>query len=71
MFDLRHEAFFRPLWRRIAVVVICLGWATLEFVAGALFWGALFAGIGVYAIWQLFLVFDPAAEREGSGKDRE
>lgn len=67
MFDLRHEPFFRPLWRRIAVVALCLGWGAFEFIGGAPFWGTLFAGAGLYAAWELLIAFDP--ETDGQGKD--
>jgi len=71
MFDLSGHPFFRPLWRRIVVVAVCLAWAAVEFASGAPFWGTLFAGIGLFSAWQLFIVFDPGADREGNGKDRE
>lgn len=55
----RHP-FFRPLWRRIAVVVVSLGWALFELSTGAVFWAILFGAIGAYAAWEYFVVFDPA-----------
>lgn len=53
-FDLKSE-FFRPLWRRIVVVVICFGWAGFEFISGAPFWGVIFAGMGAVAAYQFFV----------------
>ena len=53
-FDLQVP-FFRPLWRRVLVVVICLGWAVFEFATGATFWGMIFCAMGIYALWQFFL----------------
>ena len=47
--------FFRPVWRRVALVGFCLAWALFEFARGALFWGAVFAGMGAYAAYQLFV----------------
>ena len=32
MKDVDHP-FFRPLWRRIALVAVCLGWAGLHALA--------------------------------------
>jgi hypothetical protein len=63
--DLNHP-FFRPLWRRVAVVAVCFGWAAFEVANGALLWGALFAGLGAIAAWQFFLGFDP-----DKGSDRK
>ena len=51
--------FFIPVWRRIAVVAVCCGWALLEVLAGNIEWALLYAGIAVYCIHQFFLAFDP------------
>lgn len=61
--DVQHP-FFRPIWRRVAVVAICLGWAVFEFVSGAPFWGMLFGAIGLYCAHQFFLAFDPPDDDE-------
>lgn len=53
MFDLQIP-FFIPVWRRIAVIVVCIGWGTVEFLTATPFWGTLFCGIGVYSAWQFF-----------------
>jgi hypothetical protein len=52
-FELQID-FLIPLWRRVALVVVCLGWAMVEFVTGAPFWGIIFGAMGIYALWQLF-----------------
>ncbi len=56
--DNRHP-FFRPLWRRVIVVAVGLGWGLFEFVSGAPFWGILFTAAGVYAAWSLLYTFTP------------
>lgn len=61
LLDVRHP-FFRPLWRRIAVVVLCLGWGVFEFSGSNTFWGVLFVGIGLYCAYEFFVVFDPDGE---------
>lgn len=58
--------FFRPLWRRVVLVVAVLGWALFEFIAGESFWGMLFGGLGVYALWQLFIADWPDADGDSS-----
>ncbi|MDH6231365.1 hypothetical protein M2281_001937 [Mesorhizobium soli] len=63
--DSEHP-FFRPLWRRIAVVVVCLAWAALEFVNGASSWGVIALCFAGYAVWQFFLAYSPPA---GPGKE--
>lgn len=57
------HAMFRPLWVRVLIVALCLGWATFEFTGGSPFWGVLFGALGVYAAWAFFF----AASRPGGG----
>lgn len=54
LFDFDHP-FFDPLWRRIAVVVVCVGWGLFEFASGALPWGMLFIAIGGVAAYHLLI----------------
>ena len=72
LFDVQHP-FFTPLWRRIAVVVLCLGWAAVEFFSGNAFWGVLFGAIGLYCAHQFFIAFNPVdpAPREQDQADRD
>lgn len=56
--------FFRPLWRRIAVVAVCLGWAGFEFVSGSPFWGILFGALGCWAAYEFFAVRHGGGEGE-------
>lgn len=61
--------FFIPLWRRVAVVAICLVWTVIEFYNASPFWGLLFGGLGVYSAWQFFVVFDPKDPADPGKKD--
>ena len=63
LFDLNNP-FFRPLWRRIAVIVVCLGWGLFEFTMGEPIWGALFVGLGLYCAWIFLFDYKPRAEPE-------
>ncbi|MCY4452678.1 MAG: hypothetical protein OXC01_12075 [Immundisolibacterales bacterium] len=69
LFDVQTP-FFRPLWRRVAVTVVCLAWAAMEVSTGAVFWAILFGAAGLYLAWQFFVVFDPApdGDEDGTGK---
>lgn len=58
MLDVQH-AFFRPLWRRAAVVALCIGWALFELATGSAFFAILFGAVGVYCAHQFFVVFAP------------
>ena len=61
MFDLNHP-FYKPLWIRIAIVTLCLGWATLELVQDNPGWAMVFGALGLYCIYALFLNFRPRDE---------
>lgn len=73
-FDL-DQPFFLPLWRRVAVVALCLGWAVIEVAGGAPFWAVLFAAAGLYSGWALLIRFDADRARQRArdqeGKDRQ
>ena len=56
MKDTDHP-FFRPLWRRIALVAVCLGWAALEFYSGARTWGIIALAFAGYAAWQYLYAY--------------
>ncbi|MBP7000357.1 DUF3329 domain-containing protein [Amaricoccus sp.] len=57
-FDLDHP-FFRPLWIRAGIVVLCGVWAGLEAFTGSIAWAILFGALGVYAAWRFFVTFNP------------
>lgn len=59
MKDSEHP-FFRPLWRRVVVVAVCVAWAAVEFVTGTPFWGVVALGFAAYGAWQFFYLYDPA-----------
>jgi hypothetical protein len=54
---------FRPLWVRVLIVAICLGWAAFEFATASALWGSLFLALGAYAAWSFFA----ASNRGGRG----
>jgi hypothetical protein len=64
MFDFTHP-FFRPLWLRVLVVALALGWALFEAVTGSPGWAIIFGGIGAVAFWGLLIRYD----RGQSGKE--
>jgi len=54
--------FFRPLWRRILLVVVVASWSALEWWNGDSFWGTLTAGVTAYAIWAYLIAFPDVGE---------
>jgi hypothetical protein len=65
-----HQTFFLPIWRRVALVAVCLGWALVEFVTSAPFWGVIFGALGIYAWWQLFMTEWTAAGDDTGKPDK-
>ncbi|RUW58530.1 DUF3329 domain-containing protein [Mesorhizobium sp. M7A.F.Ca.US.008.03.1.1] len=61
MKDSEHP-FFRPLWRRVAIVAVCVIWSIIEFATGTPFWGMIALGFAGYAVWQFFYLYKPADE---------
>jgi len=56
-FDLRHP-FFAPVWRRVLAVVMCLGWAGVEYWNGSPGWAVFFAAAGGWCVYQFFVIWD-------------
>lgn len=59
--DLDHP-MLRPLWRRLALVALCLGWAGLEIARGAYLWAGLFGAMGLWAAWELLIAYEEKDE---------
>ena len=53
----RDVQFFRPLWRRVAVTVVCAVWAGLEIHGRDTTWIAVSVGFTAYAVWSFFIRF--------------
>ena len=51
--------FFRPLWRRIALVAGCLAWAGFEFYNGSRNWGLIALAFAAYGAWEYLWVYKP------------
>ena len=66
LFDFDHP-FFLPLWRRIAIVLVCLCWGGVELMRGAPIWAAFFIGMGGLAARNFLITFD--AERIRARRD--
>ncbi len=48
MFSLQ-DAFYRPLWIRVAIVAVCTIWALFEYLNGSPGWAMLFGAVGAWA----------------------
>jgi hypothetical protein len=54
----RHP-WFAPLYRRIAVVVVCLIWLGLEVYGGEEIWSVFALVVTGYAVWSLLITYRP------------
>ena len=63
LFNVRNP-MFRPLWIRLLIVGLTLGWTLMELVNGNHVWAAIFAAAGAWCAWEFFVVFDPANYRK-------
>lgn len=59
--------FFRPVWVRVVVVGLALGWGVVELIFGSPGWAMLFAAVGLYALW--VFVTDKGGAPPGDSKD--
>lgn len=50
---------YRPLWLRILLVGICLGWAAVEFWTASPGFGLFALALGLYVGWRFFVTYDP------------
>lgn len=52
------HVFFRPLWRRVVIVLFTGAWTAVEFVNGNQMWGFLFGALTAAAIWGFFVEYE-------------
>ncbi|MBB4004371.1 hypothetical protein [Aurantimonas endophytica] len=65
-----QHPFYRPLWVRITIVAVVIGWSVLEWVNDEPIWGVLTAGIAAWGIWMFFITYDPDAPRAADDATR-
>ncbi|MDP4823141.1 MAG: DUF3329 domain-containing protein [Aestuariivirgaceae bacterium] len=52
----RSHPFYRPLWRRVVLTSLVVGWAGVEiFIAKDGFWAAIAVGISLWFAWELLI----------------
>ena len=56
LIDLQVD-FFKPLWRRVAVVVLCGIWVLLEFLGENFGWVLFSLALTIYCCHQFFFKF--------------
>lgn len=59
--DPQHK-FYRPLWVRILVVLVCASWFGVELYMGPSFWLVIMGALTVYTAWVLLIRFTPGPD---------
>ncbi|OOG67934.1 hypothetical protein B0E45_20565 [Sinorhizobium sp. A49] len=59
------HAFYRPLWRRILIFLVCAGWAALEFYHDQPFFSIIALAIAAYVGSSLLLFYKPTDKAAG------
>ena len=65
------QKFFKPLWRRVAVLAFIAVWTIVEFSMGETMWAIMVAAIGAYGFWIFIIRFDEdesSEDADESGK---
>lgn len=66
--DANHP-WFRPLWRRALMVVICAGLAGWDLYHGNFGWALIFGGLGAYAVYIFFIAWNRDAPKTPDTSD--
>ncbi len=67
-----NHPIYKPLWVRVLIVGVCLGWATIEAFGPEPFWAVIVGALGLYSAWVLLLNFKPEPPKatvESTGAD--
>lgn len=59
--DPQHK-FYRPLWVRVLVVLVCASWFAFELYLGPSFWLVIMGALTAYTAWVLLIRFTPAPD---------
>ncbi|MCV0395091.1 MAG: DUF3329 domain-containing protein [Rhizobiaceae bacterium] len=67
----KEHPFFRPLWRRVAIVAFCAAWAVWEVYNREMFWAVIVAAIAGYAAWTFLINYGGEADAPGATKEEK
>ena len=61
--NVKDEPFYRPLWRRVAIVAVTGVWAVIETVySGDMLWMTLSIGLFAYSAWTFIISYPKSLE---------
>ena len=67
LFELRVP-LFRPMWRRIAMVLVLFGWGLFEYSNQQVVWSMVFFAVGALAVYQYFFAWKEPIEDDEDGE---
>jgi hypothetical protein len=58
LFGSNDHPFYKPLWRRIVIVIVTALWAGFEvFYSGSGVWMVIASAIFIYAVWMFLIAY--------------
>jgi hypothetical protein len=64
----QQHPFYKPLWRRIAIVAVIVLWLAFEiYQDGGGLWVALAAGMLAYAVYTFFITWPAGHSKDDAG----
>ncbi|SFN82577.1 hypothetical protein SAMN04488056_102132 [Cohaesibacter marisflavi] len=70
MFDTSHP-MLKPLWVRLLICGVTLGWGLFEFLMASTTWAAIFGVVGVICVYHLLLEYEPPKDPPPSGPSED
>jgi hypothetical protein len=67
-----NHPFFRPLWRRVAIVAFCALWSLFELVyVGDTTWAIMTGIVAAYAAWTFLISYQPTLDADPAAPGKE
>jgi hypothetical protein len=56
--DIHSHPFYKPLWRRVAIVASLAAWTGFEIYNGSSpFWFMIFGALTIFCFWTMFVTY--------------
>ena len=66
-FGQHDHPFYRPLWRRVAIVLTTVIWAGVELYARDRFWAPIAIAACAYSVWAFLIIYPKTGSGSGEG----
>lgn len=65
-----NDPRYRPLWLRVGITLLCLGWGAFELITGSPGFAIIFIALGLFAGWRLLLTYNPDATTDSENPNK-